>query len=95
MARGRGRFDFVVWNLQTPSNSIERKSSMEFRNQKVSWNSLGLCLKGTEKEIYEFIYLLSILQSRLTFLVLFEKFYCLAFKTSKIFIFSLNIMCIK
>ena len=44
---------------QTQSNSIERKSLMEFRNQKVWWNSLGLCLKGTEKEIYEFIYLLS------------------------------------
>ena len=57
-----------------------------------------VCVSKVQKKKYINLYtccLVFILQSRPTFLVLFEKFYCLAFKTSKIFIFSLNIMCIK
>lgn len=57
-----------------------------------------VCVSKVQKKKYINLYtccLVFILQSRPTFLVLFEKFYCLASKTSKIFIFSLNIMCIK
>ena len=57
-----------------------------------------VCVSKVQKKKYINLYtccLVFILQSRPTFLVLFEIFYCLAFKTSKIFIFSLNIMCIK
>ena len=101
LGKGEGGFWFCCMAFANSIKLIQTQSK-----ERVWWSLetkrfdgiVWVCFSKVQKKKNMNLYtccLAFILQSRPTFFVLFQEFYCLAFKSRKIFIFSLNIMCIK